>query len=135
MVERDIAKRFWRLVRTDEAHREYRKLRNRANALIFKAKDSYYDFQFRNCKYSKSIWTRLKNLGVGKDSDVMSPTFTADEFNRHLCEKAIDSSLQDSAIPSTRLNGAGSVSSVHPILPVYFAFHNVSYEETLKSIV
>ncbi len=134
LLERDIAKRFWKLVRTSEAHDDYRKLRNKATALIVKAKNSYYDCQFRNCKDSKSIWSKLKNLGVGKCDDAMNPPFTADEFNRHLCGKAVNSLNRDSSV-STSGNDAISMGNLNVRTPISFSFHGIGYEDTLKSIM
>lgn len=130
IIERDIAKRYWRIVRTSEAHLHYRTLRNKVTALITKAKASYYNNIFQNCKDSKSVWNKLRNLGIGKDKSSLAPPFTADEFNRFL------SNLQN-----VGFSNAGVASSTHSTsvntrhVPAPFTFHRVDLDVTRKSIM
>lgn len=142
IIERDIAMRYWRFTRSTESHQIYRKLRNNVTALITKAKNSYYNNVFRNCKDSRTIWSKLRRLGIGKDNISNAPPFTAEEFNKFLCKNqssetdngttiAASADVSTSGI-STQISSNRNNTSRRISTP--FSFCNIDINDTMKAI-
>lgn len=132
ITERNSAKRYWRMTRTSDAQRIYRTLRNQTTALITKTKSKYYDKMFENCRDSKSIWSQLRALGIGKDKSDLAPPFTADDFNKFLYDvQSVDANKRISSPSSSHPSMIPSSSKRFPS----FSFHDVSYDTTKKSIM
>lgn len=83
-VNQEIAKRAYKASKTPANLDEYRKLRNIATQLVKNAKKDFLRPHLDRKVGMKRMWKNASDLGLisGRKS-VMSPAFTADEFNKH----------------------------------------------------
>lgn len=84
VLERDLAYKDWLHATTDlkdEKRQRYKILRNRVNTKIAQAKQQYLNRFLDSRTPSKTLWQRVKSLGVGKDKSMQPCGFDPDEVN------------------------------------------------------
>ncbi|XP_053692211.1 uncharacterized protein LOC128740674 [Sabethes cyaneus] len=126
LLERDLAYKDWLQAPTylkDMKRHHYKALRNRANTKITRAKQEYLN-RFLNCSTpSKTLWQRLKSLGVGKDKHSGSCDFDPDDVNRAFSANFTNSSRRGETPVSSELGS-----------PYSFCFQPVHDWEVVNAI-
>lgn len=126
LLERDLAYKDWLQapLHVKNAKRQrYKILRNRANTKITEAKQQYLN-QFLNINVpSKTLWKRVKNLGVGKDTTSKPCEFDPETVNRTFLANYIKSNHRASRPLRTT-----------PPSPYIFSFRSVQYWEVVNAI-
>jgi hypothetical protein len=70
----------------DEDYEAFRNCRNRVKQRIRNAKVHYYNVKFGNCNDSQDMWSSIRSLGIGKQSDTAVPVVPIDELNKYYAD-------------------------------------------------
>lgn len=81
MVDRDLAFKQWKVTNDVAIHDLFKRLRNKVNYLIRKAKETYYGEQLDSCSSSTELWKKLRSMNISKAAQASTNSFTADEIN------------------------------------------------------
>lgn len=125
LLERDLAYKDWKTATQDEKdlkQRTYKRLRNRANSVVERAKKTFLGGYLDANISSKLLWTRVKNLGAGKDKSSQQCDHDPDEVNRIFLSSftPADSANYQYARP--------------PPSPYNFSFRNVQSWEVVNAV-
>ncbi|KAL9698013.1 hypothetical protein quinque_001454 [Culex quinquefasciatus] len=125
ILERDLAYKDWRTAAPDVKdlkRHTYKTLRNRANSVIERAKKTFLGGHLDANIPSKLLWTRVKNLGVGKDKSSQPCDHDPDEVNHMFLSSFTQAETRNAQHART--------------LPSQynFAFRNVQYWEVVNAI-
>lgn len=116
MLKRDLSYKDWLKAPSQlkaQKRLQYKTLRNRVNIMITKAKEHHME-RFLDCRLpSKTLWKRVKDLGIGKDNETKPCEFDPDEVN--------------SVFMTNYINDIGNrTSPIHvPASPYNFSFKRV----------
>lgn len=91
-VNQELARRAYKACKTTANLVKYRNLRNAATQLVKDAKKDFLRPRLNHKIGMKQVWTNARELGLvrGRKNDLLSPAFTADEFNKHTTSCAGD---------------------------------------------
>lgn len=82
LVERNLAYQRWKRSKTENDRNSYKRLRNKANEVITKAKTNYDRQKLKVDLPSKQLWKHINQLGISKDSRFLEQNdFSANEIN------------------------------------------------------
>ncbi|XP_053698799.1 uncharacterized protein LOC128745748 [Sabethes cyaneus] len=126
LLERDLAYKDWLQAPThlkDVKRQRYKVLRNRANTKIAQAKQQYLHRFLDSRASSKTLWQRVKSLGVGKDKQHNPCEFDPDEVNRTFLANFTNSTHRR---PTPESSAPASLHS--------FSFQQVHYWEVVNAI-
>lgn len=126
LIERDIAYRCWIRYKTEESHRSFKILRNKAVLEIRRAKYRYCLPRLDWRLGSRNIWRNLRALNVVASRDSAPPPFTCEEFNQHLLNNSPTSF--DRSLPEQ------PPSSSHNADTTLFKFHQITEDEFVNAI-
>lgn len=124
LLERDLAYQDWLRAspETKTTKRQvYTMLRNRANSVIARAKKQHLSSYLDVTIPSKTLWNRVKNLGVGKDRTPQNCSFDPDVVNQVFLANY------------TRSENQGTPTRPRPELDD-FSFDRVEYWQVVNSI-
>lgn len=125
MLERDLSYKDWLKAPThlkDQKRLQFKVLRNRVNTMITRAKEQHMDRFLDSRLPSKTLWKRVKGLGVGNGKEAKPCEFNPDEVNRTF----ISSYVSDASRPLP--------SEYVPPTPYNFSFKPVQSWEVVNAI-
>lgn len=124
MLERDLAYKDWQHATPDSKAQKrqlYNFLRNRANALVKRAKEQHLNGFLSNTN-SNTLWKRVRSLGIGK------------EKAQHVCEFDPDQ-INQMFLSNFTVNSTGDGFSRRRLpTPFNFSFRPVQYWEVVNAI-
>lgn len=126
LLERDLAYKDWLQATTQlksEKRQRYKVLRNRANTKIAQAKQQYLRRFLDSSTPSKTLWKRVKSLGIGKNKESRPCEFDPDEVNRMFLSNFQDSTQRVVRPATTAPSSTNS-----------FSFRPVRYWEVVNAI-
>ncbi|KAL9692451.1 hypothetical protein quinque_005550 [Culex quinquefasciatus] len=122
MLERDLAYKDWQHATPDSKAQKrqlYNFLRNRANALVKRAKEQHLNGFLSNTN-SNTLWKRVRSLGIGK------------EKAQHVCEFDPDQ-INQMFLSNFTVNSTGDGFSRRRLpTPFNFSFRPVQYWEVVR---
>lgn len=123
MQERDAAFAVWKRTKSDDDMATFKRLRNKVNLQIVKAKKELYNNILSSSASSKKLWNSLNKLGIGKENNNFEDIqFSANDLNHKFHIVPDDSVSYDFS----------STSNSNP--DRLFSFKNISLEDVLLSI-
>lgn len=125
MLERDLSYNDWLKASPNlkaQKRLQYKSLRNRVNSMIARAKEQYMDRFLDNRLPSKTLWNRIRGLGVGKGRESTPCDFDPDEVNRTFLSNHVDGRGHSTSLPYV------------PASPYNFSFKRVQSWDVVNAI-
>lgn len=121
IVDRDMSFKQWKVTRNESDHVLFKRLRNKVNFLVRKAKQDFLTLRINTDLPAKTLWKRLKNIGINNSSPIQSNTFEADTINQFFSES---------------FSNGDTGFMPHPEVPQWstFRFHTVDEAQVINSI-
>lgn len=129
MKKRDSLYRRYKLNKTIDTEKEYKKLRNSVKQNIRNAKYRFFFNLFNSNSNTREFWNTLKNLGIKQDkSSQISVDVPLNDLNNYFTNvaKPIE--------PTLKVKSLQSLASQQPIIQDKLYFHNVSHLEVAKIV-
>lgn len=123
IIERDIAYQSWKSHKSTETLNQYKRLRNKVTNLINIAKKNYTCETINNTSSSKTLWKKLKTIGVS-NSTLGNNQFnnSADEINASFGANFTNS---ESSLPVPPLNANGFTFSNVTADQIWLTMHSI----------
>ncbi|XP_075151220.1 uncharacterized protein LOC142225331 [Haematobia irritans] len=79
--QRDVRYAQWKILRSTEAHDEFRVARRAVNREISREKRRHFERKFGNALGSGRTWKTLRDIGIGKCGGTVDPSIDLDSLN------------------------------------------------------